>query len=502
MSKDFTLRSVVLQDADHRADLLHDLIFRDGRLHCCLPAQDQSVPRLYATCGFHDAHVHLLHEGLVRIRCDFAPARSLAEALDLFSTYLRTLPPDQPVVWGERWDESAWPERRGPSSAEIDALEPNRPVILRRICGHRAVLNTKALMAAQAELGALDPNGQLVEEQAWGLSTLWPPSAAEQREALLNGQETALSMGITRVSEMGSTGALETYERLAADGRLKMDALVYVRPERLSEAARHRSQSGLSIGGVKIFTDGSIGARTAALREGYADRTGRGLLLVSDEELCALLQDCFERQLPVAIHAIGDAALEQVVSAFESVAGERLPLPMGWGSIEHAELLDDELLSRIKRLGVTLSMQPNFVAQWGQPGGLYQEALGPARFGRMNPFGEIRRRGIPLTFGSDCMPLDPALGLRGVVHHPNPAHRLPAGDALQVFLGSDQHHPAADSGRDWWQPGAGGLVLYTEDPVLLAEGDLNQAPVRGVLWRGEWVRSVDEELWQTGAIGR
>jgi len=255
------------------------------------------------------------------------------------------------------------------------------------------------------------------------------------------------------------------------------------------------------MGVVKIFTDGSIGARTAALREGYVDKTGWGLLLLPDGELRALLQTCFERRVTVAIHAIGDAALEQVVGAFENVTGKR-PLPTGWGSIEHAELLDDELLSRIKPLGVTLSVQPNFVAQWGQPGGLYEEALGRARFERMNPFGEIRRLGIPLTFGSDCMPLNPALGLRGAVHHPNEVYRLPVGDALGVFFGCDQYHPAADSRTDWWQPGVSGLVLYTEDPALLAAGDLAQAPVRGVLWRGEWVKSVDEELWQTGAIDR
>ncbi len=506
MSSDFTLRGVMLRDASGIYPDRWDFDVRDGHLTQRRPSGDSRARCLYLTPGFHDAHVHLLHEGLARTRCDFSGCRSLTEALERLGDYCSAAPEEITAIWGERWDESLWPERRAPGPEELDRIESRRPVVLRRICGHRAALNSEALRVASASLGPLDPGGQLVEEQAWGLAKLWPPSPTERRDALLAAQETAFGLGITRVSEMGGTGALETYRALARSGELRLTVLLYLRPTQIEEALdlreeTRRSPSALRVGGIKIFTDGSIGARTAALRDPYADRRDeRGLLLMSDADLRDCLRRCREHELPVAIHAIGDRALDQVIGELARLAGDA-PLPAGWASVEHAELVDEKLLEVSKRIGLTLSMQPNFVSQWDGPGGLYDEALGVVRRRRMNPFAEVRRRGIPLTFGSDCMPLDPALGLSGAVHHPEPASRLDPSEALSVYLGCDQRHPAAGLRAGWWERAPDGFVLYREDPLRLSGGRLAEAPVAGVWWRGGWVREPDAPLEALGTAG-
>lgn len=525
MNCDFTLRGVMLRDAGGTDPRRWDLVVRDGRLWERRPARDPHATLAYLTPGFHDAHVHLLHEGLVRTRCDFSGCASLAEALKRLEAYCRRAPAEAAAIWGERWDESAWPERRGPTPGEIDRIERRRPVVLRRICGHRAALNSEALRVASGPLGPLDPGGQLVEEQAWGLAKLWPPTPQERARALLAAQETAFALGITRVSEMGATGALDAYRALARSGQLRLTVLLYLRPTQIDEALELREETraqetrghetALRLGGIKIFTDGSIGARTAALREPYAGTPDeRGLLLMNDADLRDCLRRCRACDLPVAIHAIGDRALDQVIGELAHLAGDA-PLPAGWASVEHAELVDDELLAVARRIGLTLSMQPNFVAQWDGPGGLYDEALGAARRRRMNPFAEVRRRGIPLTFGSDCMPIGPAVGLRGATSHPEPTSRLDPEQALRVYLGCDQHHPAARPRTRWWAPalgepvgdrdwagapvapasaGRGGFVVYREDPLRLTEGRDTDAPVAGVWWRGAWVQEPEASL--------
>ncbi len=506
MTMDFTLHSVMLHDAGGRVPRLWDLDFQGGRLSERRPAVEPCAPRAFLTPGFHDAHVHMLHEGMARTRCDLGRARSLSDALGLLAEYCRRQPPHVKAIWGERWDESRWPERRGPTGQEIDRIESRRPVILRRICGHRAALNSAALCEAQRALGPLPSSGQLVEEQAWGLANLWPPTSAERESALLAAQESAWRMGITRVSEMGGTGALETYRALAESGGLGMDVLLYVRPTQIDEllelrAASARRTGGLQWAGVKLFTDGSVGARTAALRIPYQGTTeNRGMLLQSDAVLFDTLRRCYEHDLPVAIHAIGDGALDQVMRALGRLPANGGRLPPGWVSIEHAELLDEGLLEAAGRLGVTLSMQPNFVAQWGGAGGLYEEALGRSRWARMNPFREVCARNIPLTFGSDCMPMDPALGLKGAAKHPCEQARLSAEEAFRVYLGRDQIHPDAAERTDWWRPGADGFVLYLADPLQLAHGPLEETPVAGLLWRGVWVRTPEDALWAGGVL--
>jgi predicted amidohydrolase YtcJ len=132
--------------------------------------------------------------------------------------------------------------------------------------------------------------------------------------------------------------------------------------------------------------------------------------------------------------------------------------------IEHLELTPDDLVARIARLGVTASMQPNFVDRWGQPAGMYARALGPERLAEMNRFRTLRERGVTLAFGSDCMPMGPLAGLRGALRHPRASERLTAQEAFAAYTAG-----SAYAGFSEAETGAIAIGLLAD--LVLVAGD-------------------------------
>ena len=505
MLNDFTLRGVVLTDCSTREDGLFDLTFQGGRLVRIRPLPSGAARHLYVTPGFFDAHHHVLHHGLSAQRCNLSACTSLAEAFETLAAYCEKVGPSGRVIWAERWDESTWPEQRMPTRVEIDQIVADRPVVMRRICGHAAVVNSLALDEARRHWPDVPADGCLIEEHAMGLARIWIPNRHELEEAFMVAQEDALAMGITRMGEMGAQGALDAYLSLAKKGMLKVDIDLTANPREIDRMLALREEglfSGarLRLGGIKVFTDGSVGARTAALREPYADQPHTGKLLLSDDELFGIMIRCRGVGMRVLIHAIGDAAIDQVICQVVRTNERVGPGVPGWARIEHAELLDDELLERVVAAGIDLSLQPTFVDQWGRPGGLYERALGAQRTARMNPFRAIWELEIPLVFGSDGMPMNPAIGLRGAVQHPNDAARLTPPEALATYLGARSVPGRVWEQEQWWRLGQSGAVLYGHDPLDLVTGDLSRVPVLGVFWGGEWVLEPSAELLRNGVV--
>jgi predicted amidohydrolase YtcJ len=504
MAPDFTLRDVVVAAAAPGEPGACDLIFRGGRLADVRHREPAARPRLFATPGFWDAHIHMLHVGLRAQRLDLGACTSLDEALSLLAQFAREHP-EPGLIWAENWDDSVWVERRLPTRDELDRIVPDRPVVLRRVCGHLAIVNGRALEEAALHWPDVDPSGVLTEERAMRLASIWPPTPEERARALRGAQERALRMGIVRVAEMGSDGALDAYLDLAKHDALMLEVSLYVKPSQIDLALRLRGEGWLDrgrlrLGGVKLFMDGSIGARTAALRAHYADRAERGRLLYDDAALLEILTRCWDARLPVAVHAIGDAAIDQIVRGLETLVARGLHLDPHWASIEHAELLTTDLLERLAPLGVRLSLQPNFVARWGQPGGLYEQALGPERWAEMNPLRRALSSGVPISFGSDGMPMDPALGLLGAVTHPIEAQRLTITEALEIYYGHRVPPWTHWSPAEYWRLGCDSFVLYEADPQRLADGELGRAPVRAILWHGAWVQPPSDSLKRWGLV--
>jgi hypothetical protein len=188
----------------------------------------------------------------------------------------------------------------------------------------------------------------------------------------------------------------------------------------------------LRLGPVKIFSDGSIGAGTAALKEPYlGNLREQGILIWSREELEEMVLKAYESDVQLAIHAIGDRAVELVLDCFER-ANEKEKKTLRH-RIEHCEMLSPEQIRRMKEMSIIASMQPNFVGQWGLPGGMYEVRLGKERTAEMNPFALLKKAGVKLAFGSDCMPFGPLYGVHWAVNAPFPSQKISPEDALKAY---------------------------------------------------------------------
>jgi predicted amidohydrolase YtcJ len=404
--------------------------------------------------GFIDGHTHLLGVGLAPLKPDLHEAKSRDEVLDRLATWLAAHPGETPVV-GEGWDQSIWPDPRFPTRRELDRIAPRRPLAARRICGHIAVLNSRALEMLGSSWADLDPEtGEAREALPLALSRLWPPTDEERDRAVAIGQGEAWREGVTGIQEMGQRSSFEPFARAARNQSLHLRVTHFVGHESLdwliekSGADPASGNSGahggyfevLRLGGLKLFLDGSIGGRSAALRLPYLRREGEalpggGLLLWEDEKLEEILARASRAGWQVVMHAIGDRAIEQAIATVERLRGRGIRPAAPGPRIEHAEMLDAELLDRGVAAGFLFSMQPNFTARWQNPGELYEEALGAERARRLNPYRSVADRGC-LLFGSDTMPLNPRLGLKGALLHPEAGERLTLEQALQAYTGA------------------------------------------------------------------
>jgi predicted amidohydrolase YtcJ len=187
------------------------------------------------------------------------------------------------------------------------------------------------------------------------------------------------------------------------------------------------------IGGVKIFTDGSIGAATAYLSKEFKGEKGnKGMLLMDKKEYSKIIKKAIKNNIQTVTHAIGDAAIEMVLSAFEDLKDKSM-IREQRHRIEHAEIINEWQIRRAVSLGLILSMQPNFVAKWQLSGGLYETRLDDEIVRGMNMFRVALDNGARLAFGSDGMPYGPMYGIWSATTHPNERVRLTVEEALRCY---------------------------------------------------------------------
>jgi predicted amidohydrolase YtcJ len=237
------------------------------------------------------------------------------------------------------------------------------------------------------------------------------------------------------VASLDST-ALERFgDDLPADGDLTLRIRLNHRADHLDALVetglRTNHGAGLvRVGAIKTFTDGSLGGRTARLSAPYADAPDeRGAWTVTPAAFRDVLDRAERAGFQVAAHAIGDEAVEEVVDAYVGVD------PTARHRIEHAELASDDTIDRMAEAAVVASVQPNF-HRWAGEAGLYADRLDDRRT-ETNRLGRLQDAGVRLAFGSDCMPLDPLLGVHHAVNAPTDAQRLGVTDALRAYtLGS------------------------------------------------------------------
>lgn len=393
--------------------------------------------------GFIDAHMHPISIGLKRLRLDLSQTRSLNELLQVVCDFVSRFPrPSLRFLIGYDWDESLFTdEQRYPTRWDLDKVAPHVPVALRRIDGHLWVINTKALQILNLPQDHPfvfktngEPNGLLADDAIRFLEPFVKPTLDEKREALRIASQIALEHGVTTMADLYAD--LEVYESAVKDSDLTV-RFVCCFPTATAQQLKtplswRIDKERCEAKFVKLFLDGSIGARTAAMREPYADMPNEpGRLLLRDRVAEGLMLEFNEMGWKLAVHAIGDLAIDQAIEAFRFVRMEGKKFLRH--RLEHIEVLRPEHIGWLRKLNLVASMQPNFVIRWQQKNGLYEMRLGWERARKMNPFGSILRAGVPLAFGSDGMPFGPLYGIVGALTHPEPSERISLHQALIAY---------------------------------------------------------------------
>ncbi|MBO3802661.1 MAG: amidohydrolase, partial [Candidatus Brockarchaeota archaeon] len=312
-------------------------------------------------------------------------------------------------------------EKRYPTRWDLDEVEGERPVILTRICGHAAVLNSKAL----EEAGLLDekldsphlwkgaggePTGIVAEKLLELVENKFPTSAAlgDSLRHLQNGLLCCASKGVTTLGFVSCT--LESYRALQVlrrEGKLLARVRVYMAADALGALASLGVRGGygdgmLKVAGIKAFADGSLGARTAWLSFPYADLPGEsGGPLVGEEELARIVRSAEELDLQVATHGIGDRAIDLILGAYGRAEGtKRLR-----HRIEHCSIVRGDQIRRIKELGAAVTIQPRFaISDWW-----VTSRIGMERAKLAYPFKTLAGETDFVGIGTDCPvePVDP-----------------------------------------------------------------------------------------------
>jgi predicted amidohydrolase YtcJ len=469
--------------------------------------------------GFVDAHMHFLHAGVKKTRPDLGGSRSLEETLDRLAAWLAAHPGASPVI-GELWDESGWASRVRPHRKDLDAVAElaaaaghgpkERPIVLRRVCGHVAVASTAALPAIRARwdddsLVDLE-SGLLLEQPSLYLNEVIGVPPAELDKALAAACRIAHSLGVTTVGDYSQAPYRAALHRAAAVGTLsvRVHSSIYVQqlegeiaagfatkrpaPGPAGPGGALQPSSWLRDGGLKVFLDGSLGGRSAALREPYLDapadlssdcgglahappeeqaRRGsrfgcvghphpQGTLNWSDADVRRLFARAHDAGVQVHAHAIGDGAIDQGLAFFGELAAREDVEGRGWNGnalrhrFEHFEIAHDGQVARTAELRIVSSSQPNFVGTWSAHGGMYHGRLGE-RFRLNNRFQAMKRAGLHVAFGSDGMPFGPLVGIQAAVSHPEPEQRMALREALW-------HYTAASAWSLHWESEIGTLA--------------------------------------------
>ena len=390
-------------------------------------------------------------------------AESKAEVLERLRAFAVDLQPGEWLL-GRGWDQNDWPEQGFPSRADLDAVFPERPVWLRRIDGHAAWGNSQALAQADRELaGEWQPQGGFIHRDAGGEPTgifidhamglideIVPPPSDEWVDVALElALDKMTSLGLTGVHDPGvDRGIIERYRRKIEVGRLPVR--IYAMADGpgatldwLCEEGPLEDRSGLLVvRSVKLYADGALGSRGAALLSDYHDDPGnRGLLFSADESLEAQMRRALACGLQLGIHAIGDRANQQALDAFERLLPQ-FPDNPGRHRVEHAQILDPADIPRFASLGVIAAMQPTHATSDMYWAG---ERLGPERLRGAYAWRSLLQEGARLAFGSDfpVEEVNPMLGIHAAVTRQDlagwppggwlPGERLSRAQAIRAF---------------------------------------------------------------------
>jgi len=432
--------------------------------------------------GLTDAHAHVYGLGFLRTSLNLAGSTSLGLAVRRIAEYSDSEPH---LTWiqGRGWNQVLWPVKKFPTAADIDAVVADRPVWLRRIDGHAAWANSKALEIAGIDDDTPDPiGGRIVRDQSGKASGVLvdaamelvtrhipAPDKAAIREACRTATRHLLSLGITGVHDAGiSIQQAEVYMAMADDDDLdlRVYAMLAGAGENLDAMGQPLTGHGddrLDIAAVKLYADGALGSRGAAMIEPYSDDAeNRGLPYYSADELTAFAQKANDMGFQVGIHAIGDLGNRMALDALDRVQGG-VPSALR-NRVEHAQIIALEDIPRFARLGVIASMQPTHATS---DMNMAEDRVGPERIRGGYAWQRLLQSGAVIAAGSD-FPVEQA----------NPWHGLYAAVTRQDRAGEPR--------GGWYADQALNRAQALHSFTLAAAFAANQDDRLGSLEPGKW----------------
>jgi predicted amidohydrolase YtcJ len=405
--------------------------------------------------GFNDAHLHLANAGFRRLTVELGGVKSLTEFRERIRDRVQGAGPGEWIIGGG-WDQTLWPVQELPSRWDIDEVTTDHPVFLQRVDGHIAVANTRALQLASITVASKDPEGGKIDRDSTGQATgilretardavtavIPKPNHDRRRQAIETALQDLAQWGVTSAQDNSDAGDshlswddFQILEEIERGGKLTArisewmpfnDDLSTLQAHR---AAHAQSDSMLHTGMLKGFMDGSLGSRTAALLEPYADNANNtGLPQYEQDKLNRMTKERVDAGFQIGFHAIGDKGVQMALDAYAAALGndrvgtgappvqaERssavaTKVPELRFRIEHAQVTNPQQVAKFKQLKIIASMQPNHLLtdmNWAEA------RLGPKRAAHSYAWAEFLKKGVTVAFGTDY-PVEPVTPFRGL----------------------------------------------------------------------------------------
>ncbi len=395
--------------------------------------------------GLIDSHIHVTDFGNFLTWLVLKNTNSIEELQRKIQERAQKIPEGRWII-GSGWDQTCFAEKRYPNRKDLDEVSPNNPVILYHQHGRICVVNSKALELAKVTKETTIPSGGtiekysetgeptgILEENATDL--VWKAIPELNKDELVESTSLAcqkiMESGVTSIHWMVSSLAeVSLVQKLLSENRLPL-RVHFIVPARFLD----QLDSTTGVLGVKVFLDGSLAARTAALIEPYVDSPStKGNLLYSQKELEELVAKVQKANLILVMHAMGDQAINMALSTIEKVLVET-PSKSRCYRLEHASVLNKELVHRIKTLGMIVSVQPKCVISefsvWSAV-----ERLGSERAKLLYPLKTLFREGILVVGGSDCPmeAINPLSGIQAAVTRPfYTEEQITVNEALRMY---------------------------------------------------------------------
>ena len=454
--------------------------------------------------GFIDTHVHFVATGMrLHHMMDLTGLRSVTKLLEMIRDEAKEKEPGAWILgWG--FDHYALEEKRYPTIEELDQVAPNNPVFLRRRDGHSSIFNSVGVESLGLPHDVPGFNVD-AEGRPTGVMQARANSAANSKiqdilkapemgaDACRAAAQEAVSVGITTLHALtgGEPEGVEGQAMAMVENELPVRLVKYFQTTNVESVL----EAGLPRIGGCILIDGSVGSQTAALMEPYSDSPETsGVLYFEQSEINEFVAKAHAAGLQIALHAIGDRAIEQALCAFEAAVDcSSVESPDHRHRIEHYLIPTPDQMQRALDLGITPAMQPAFEHFWGGLEGLYASRLGD-RIARTNPLRTLTDMGLIVGGGSDSLvtPMNPLLGIHSAVNHPNPDHRLSATEAVGLFTVNGAYQAFEEGEKGSITPGKlADLVLLSANPTAVPAEEISGIDVVATITGGKFVYGDD-----------